>query len=270
MEALRDAVGGALPDGVRDVLAQVDAATGVAGAGALVVVLVTAVLAWVVASARSHARHRLGARARHDRVGGRRRRRDAVVIVGETGAGKTTLLHQIVSGTCPETVTSMAASEWRVRPALLGGDGKGVDAAATGTGTGGGSDDDDTPLVRLVDVPGHKRLRGTMARYLPSARGIIVVVDSGSMEETLAEAGALLFALLTDEAVAGDGDGDGDGDRSDVRMLVACNDKGVLKRAPQDVKKLLAARLDQLRRAADGALGSTSEGGDGGSGGGGG
>mmetsp|Transcript_16151 Transcript_16151/g.56341 ORF Transcript_16151/g.56341 Transcript_16151/m.56341 type:complete len:408 (+) Transcript_16151:2177-3400(+) len=73
-----------------------------------------------------------------------------------------------------------------------------------------------------------------------------------------------------ESAGAGDGDGDGDGDRSDVRMLVACNDKGVLKRAPQDVKKLLAARLDQLRRAADGALGSTSEGGDGGSGGGGG
>ena len=114
-----------------------------------------------------------------------RSRRDAVLLLGPCGAGKTALfgrvrflrslrcvlavlrLHsrlatsraapQLRDGLFSATVTSMAVNEARVVVRAPGGGG--------------------TRVQRLVDLPGHPRLRGLLDEAAPAARALVYLVD---------------------------------------------------------------------------------------------
>lgn len=108
------------------------------------------------------------------KTGGSRSRGDAILFTGPAGSGKTALLHALWTGEVPTTATSSAPFDATVPL-----------AAAPGT------------TARLVDVPGHPRLAGTVRDFAAVARVVVVTVDAGGDEGHMAAAGEALFDLLT-------------------------------------------------------------------------
>ena len=99
---------------------------------------------------------------------------DAIVFTGPAGSGKTALVHSLWRGEVPQTVKSSAPMDTTVPL-----------AAAPGV------------TARLVDVPGHPRLAGSVRDFAAVARVVVVTVDAGGDTAHFAAAGELLFDLLT-------------------------------------------------------------------------
>jgi len=83
---------------------------------------------------------------------------DAILIVGPMDAGKTTLFLRLRDGSTHNgTVASMQPNEGTT---VLRGDPRSARP------------------VRLVDIPGHPRLRREFDRYANSARGVVFLIDA--------------------------------------------------------------------------------------------
>lgn len=82
-----------------------------------------------------------------------RRRGKTVILMGSSHAGKTALFHTLVNGKFTPTVTSQQANEA----------------------------DFTSPNYRLIDLPGHEKLRTMALDHLPLADGIIFVIDSNQV-----------------------------------------------------------------------------------------
>lgn len=81
------------------------------------------------------------------------KRGTAVLLVGPSDAGKTALFARLVHGRAVPSHTSMQPNIGLLPPA-----------------------------TRLVDVPGHARLRGQgLADHLPAAKGVLFVVDASTV-----------------------------------------------------------------------------------------
>jgi signal recognition particle receptor subunit beta len=91
-----------------------------------------------------------------------RRKRSSLLLVGSSGAGKTALFSRLTDGsrdgqsTLCATTPSMAENVAALR---LGKHGRGAGAS------------------RVVDLPGHPRLRSRLDGYAADARGLVFVVD---------------------------------------------------------------------------------------------
>jgi len=83
-----------------------------------------------------------------------RKHGNAILLVGPSDAGKTAIFAALAHGRSVRTHTSM-----QVNSAPLG-------------------------AQRLIDVPGHPRLRGQFAQLLPDARAVVFVVDAGTVART--------------------------------------------------------------------------------------
>eukprot|EP00992_Anisonema_acinus_P006126 TRINITY_DN1984_c0_g1_i1.p1 TRINITY_DN1984_c0_g1~~TRINITY_DN1984_c0_g1_i1.p1 ORF type:complete len:248 (+),score=103.08 TRINITY_DN1984_c0_g1_i1:55-744(+) len=142
-----------------------------------------------------------------------------VLLVGMPGAGKTAFLIKAVTGTDPETHTSMQPNRAELPS----------DTAPKGRG---GS-------VPLVDLPGHMRLRPLLAEHLPKARGVAVFIDSVDLAEAVTGTAELLYSLLTNyKQVVARG----------LPILIVCN-KRELETAfkPAVVKTRLEKELNVLK-----------------------
>jgi len=144
----------------------------------------------------------------------RRRLGREILICGTCDSGKTTLLGQLVAGKPVETHTSM------------------IENRRTWSRDG-------IPSLELVDVPGHERIRGSVIeRFGPGARGILFVVDSGTVTKQVRDVAEFLHSILTLPSISS----------NCPPLLVMCNkqDQGLAK-SSQLIQATLEKELDMVR-----------------------
>jgi small GTP-binding protein len=138
-------------------------------------------------------------------------------IVGNTNAGKTTLFYKLQQDELPQTVTSMVELDTTLQLKADGADGK---------------------SYKVIDFPGHRRVRGRLTPLLNRAAGIVFVVDSTSVAADLTYIAEFMMELFLD---------------SNVRamrppLLVLCNKSELAgAKSPKAVKPLLEKELAQLQ-----------------------
>ncbi|PNH03471.1 Signal recognition particle receptor subunit beta [Tetrabaena socialis] len=149
------------------------------------------------------------------------KRGSVVLLVGPCNAGKTTLFYQLKDGTSHlGTVASMQENEgWcQLR------------------------NDKDKPVgsVKVLDLPGHPRLRSKLDQYLRDASAVVLVLDSADITPHKTEAAEDLFEVLTHPTVL----------RRRVPVLLACN-KADLETQAHSVefcRRTLEKQLDAMRK----------------------
>jgi signal recognition particle receptor subunit beta len=139
-----------------------------------------------------------------------------VIFVGACGSGKTCLVQSLVNGKFPRTVTSMEQSSF------------GIPKSIAGLSNG-----------KLIDLPGHPRLRGALGSCLPSAFAIVFVVDSRDVSsENFQNSTELLAHILTQPVFVA----------NKIPVLIACNKSdmhGV--KSPELIYKKLETGLDKIK-----------------------
>ncbi|KAK7386785.1 hypothetical protein VNO78_27121 [Psophocarpus tetragonolobus] len=152
-----------------------------------------------------------------------RAKSNTVLLTGLTGAGKTVLFYQLRDGSVHQgTVTSMepnhstfvlhseATEKRKVRP------------------------------VRVVDMPGHSRLRTKLDDYLPQAAAIVFVVDAVDFLSNCRPASEYLYDILTKGSVV----------KKKIPLLILCNksDK-VTAHSKEFICKQMGKEIDKLRES---------------------
>ena len=150
----------------------------------------------------------------------------ALLLCGYCGSGKTALFHRLRANAVPHTVTSLEPSDktFALHPEL-----------------GGGGEASTLPRrpIRVLDMPGHGRLRTKLMASLPDARGVVFLVDAADTSATSLRPVAELLYDVFEECV-----------RSNCgpRVLVVCNKsdrEGAISGAA--LKTLLEAEMDTLK-----------------------
>lgn len=159
---------------------------------------------------------------------------NVVLILGPCDAGKTTLFHQLRDRRTLPTVASMEPNE--------------ADVTLKSDKAGGARP------VRLVDVPGHPRVRGRFEEYVGRARGVVFLVDSVDFLPRKTEVAEQLYEVLAHAAVQ----------RRRTPVLLACNkaDLGTRAHTVDFLRKRLEKEIEALR-GTRGALEDQSGGGGG-------
>jgi signal recognition particle receptor subunit beta len=147
--------------------------------------------------------------------GGSKKKQPAALLLGPSNAGKTLLFHRLVNNEIEETVASMKSCEGIVDNKLL------------------------------VDVPGHRRLRGSVTAELRRATKIVFMVDAADATRQAKAAAELLYEIFCCE--------------STPELLILCNkrDKAGCK-TPARVKLTLASEIETLHKTAK-TMGSTGD-----------
>ncbi|XP_046390243.1 signal recognition particle receptor subunit beta [Ischnura elegans] len=103
--------------------------------------------------------------------------------------------------------------------------------------------------LRLVDVPGHERIRNKFFdQYKSSARGIIYVIDSVNIQKELRDVAEFLYNLLTDSVV----------NSHCVPLAIVCNKQDqTLAKGSTVVRTLLEKEMNMLRVTKTNQLRST-------------
>ena len=166
---------------------------------------------------------------------------DAVLLAGACGAGKTSLLMALRgSASTLGTVTSMDVNDASVTV-----------EDARGKKTKSGSAATTTKRARVVDLPGHPRLRAKIDAHASRARGVVFVLDAVDFAANRGEVAERLHALLADPAIR----------KRRVPFLVACNKSEKITAHPIEfIKTRLEKEIDALVRTAAGQLQDTAEG----------
>ncbi|KAK9097570.1 hypothetical protein Sjap_023067 [Stephania japonica] len=146
---------------------------------------------------------------------------NTIILTGLSGSGKTILFYQLRDGSSHQgTVTSMEPNE---ETFVLH------------------SESDKTAKikpVRVVDVPGHARLRPKLDDYLPQAGGVVFVVDALDFLPNCRAAAEYLYDILTNARVV----------KKKIPVLILCNktDK-VTAHTKEFIRKQLEKEIDKLR-----------------------
>eukprot|EP00911_Craspedida_sp_UC1_P001289 UC1_evm1s970 len=161
----------------------------------------------------------------------KRDKRSTVLLVGACGSGKTVAFGQLVHGRYVQTVTSMKANEGKLS---LGNNGK-------------TSDGNNKRDVRVVDVPGHQRLRGmSVDANAADTRAIVFLVDSATVRRGVRTEAEFAYDLLSNPAL-----------RS-ASILFFCNKQDISFAAKTaEVQTLLEKEIGELRETRSGALQGT-------------
>jgi len=104
-------------------------------------------------------------------------------------------------------------------------------------------------FLRVVDIPGHERVRGKFFDlYKGIARGIIFVIDATTVQKEIRDVAELLYIVLTDPVIAS----------AAPRLLLLCNKQDqTLAKGSQLVKTLLEKELNVVRRTKGSQLSGT-------------
>ncbi|KAJ2026446.1 hypothetical protein GGI06_000157 [Coemansia sp. S85] len=160
----------------------------------------------------------------HGLTSAQRKRNNAIVVVGPMGAGKTALWTRLRfpdSATQPETQTSMSVNSAKAHI--------------------------NESKAYLVDIPGHQKYRLDRDSYLPMARGIIFVVDSACVTETVRTTAELIYDVLANKKVQ----------TNETPMLLLCNKQDdPMALSNTRVKALLEDEIDKLRASRQAGLDS--------------
>ena len=143
-----------------------------------------------------------------------------MLITGACGGGKTAMFQTLRSGEVflDRTVTSMDVNEARieVRSEKLG----------------------KSKRARLVDLPGHPRLRAKLDRYANGAKAIIFVVDAVDFTSQRRAVAEHLFEILSHPVVQ----------KRRCPIMIACNKSEKITAHPADfVRKRLEKEIEALR-----------------------
>lgn len=147
--------------------------------------------------------------------------RPSTAQAGPCNAGKTCLFYQLKDGsTHLGTVASMQENE--------------------GTVPVRSDKDKVVGSARVVDVPGHAKLRHKAEKHLQDAAAVVFVVDATDITPHKVEAAEELFEVLTHPSVV----------RRRVPVLIACNkmDQEAQAHSMEFVRKTLEKQLDAMRK----------------------
>lgn len=108
--------------------------------------------------------------------------------------------------------------------------------------------------LKLIDIPGHERVRVKFFdQYKNTARGIVYVVDSVTLQKDIRDVAEFLYNLLTDPVVVS----------NCPSFLVVCNKQDqTMAKGSIVIKKLLEKELNTLRTTKSSQLESISESGE--------
>jgi len=148
--------------------------------------------------------------------------------VGLCSTGKSALFGLLSSGNFPSTVTSMKANDSTIRIA--------------GTSL-------KNPM-RVVDYPGHDRLREGLLKLLPSVAGVIFMVDANADDETLKKSADLLYALFTDKFLY----------NNEIPFHIACNKSEMItSKSVEHIQTIIEEELNAVRSSRTAAPGQEEQ-----------
>ncbi|KAJ9593658.1 hypothetical protein L9F63_014783 [Diploptera punctata] len=105
--------------------------------------------------------------------------------------------------------------------------------------------------LKIVDIPGHERLRGKFFdEYKTAARGIMYVVDSNTVQKEIRDVAEYLYTLLSDAVVA----------KNSPPFLIVCNKQDqTMAKGSNVIRSLLEKEMNVLRTTKASQLESTNE-----------
>lgn len=108
---------------------------------------------------------------------------NAVILLGNMSSGKTALFYRLKNDAFLQTVTSVQMNKGKFTPACL--------ANSTASST----------VWEYVDLPGHGSFRHSLSTLLPTARGVVFLIDSA--DDTQMESNSqFLYSLLVDASLS--------------------------------------------------------------------
>jgi len=142
---------------------------------------------------------------------------DSVLLLGDTNTGKTLLFLQLVHNVQPPTQASMKE----------------------GDGIYKFTDNGRSKSIKVVDLPGHLRLRSRVNALLRTALGIVFLIDSADFKEKASQVASYLYDVLVDKTV----------NKQDIPILILLNKRDLENADPGNViKSRLERELTDLRR----------------------
>ena len=163
--------------------------------------------------------------------------RERLLIVGPVSSGKTSLYYRLLSGDMRETVSSVDLNQTRDKVSvkvpleiLPGGSDR--------TPEGEEKETFEEFSIALTDIPGHYNFRSEITQKLPSAKAIVIILDSKDKAK-YGEAAEILYDVLGDIDIISD----------EVPILVACNkqDLAFAKNALK-MERDLTTEIEQIRK----------------------
>ncbi|RKP06437.1 signal recognition particle receptor beta subunit-domain-containing protein [Thamnocephalis sphaerospora] len=140
---------------------------------------------------------------------------DSILLVGARGSGKTNMLARLEHDAWVETHTSLKDNS--VMVAL---------------------DDEGKLCTRVIDVPGHEKLRYQTHHFTPVARGIVFVLDAARLGKDIRQVAEYLYDILTDSRVA----------QREIPILLACHKADLATAyAPKRCREMLETEIDRIR-----------------------
>ncbi|XP_012282585.1 signal recognition particle receptor subunit beta [Orussus abietinus] len=138
---------------------------------------------------------------------------NTVLLVGLCDSGKTLLFARLVGSKYVDTYTSINEN--------IGGD----------------LMIDNRPL-KIIDVPGHERLRYKFFdKFKSSAKGLIFVIDSVTLQKDIRDVADFLYSILSDPLV-----------QRSLPVLILCNKQDQIKaKGCQVIKALLEKEMNLLK-----------------------
>ncbi|XP_005094006.1 signal recognition particle receptor subunit beta [Aplysia californica] len=142
-------------------------------------------------------------------------KRQGVLLLGICDAGKTLIFSRLVHKGFKETYTSIKAN------------------------SGEYAVPEKNKNLRVIDLPGHERIRGQLLDEFKSlARGIVFVVDSGTLQKEVKEVAEYLYMLLSDRTVSSNA----------PPILILCNKQDLtLSKGAKVIRKQLEKEMNTLR-----------------------
>ncbi|BFZ22846.1 hypothetical protein BsWGS_25885 [Bradybaena similaris] len=149
-------------------------------------------------------------------------KRHGVLLLGICDAGKTLIFSQLVYNKFKQTYTSIKVNSG--------------DYEVT----------EKKKKLRIIDLPGHERLRGQLLEeYKSLARGLVFVIDSGSLQKEIKEVAEYLYTLLSDRSLSS----------NTPPILILCNKQDLtLAKGAKVIRSQLEKEMNTLRVTRTAAL----------------
>eukprot|EP01101_Sappina_pedata_P008915 TRINITY_DN5046_c0_g1_i1.p1 TRINITY_DN5046_c0_g1~~TRINITY_DN5046_c0_g1_i1.p1 ORF type:complete len:247 (+),score=89.61 TRINITY_DN5046_c0_g1_i1:389-1129(+) len=150
-----------------------------------------------------------------------RRNRDTLLIAGLSGSGKTTLYYQIRDGKTQETVSSLQENICELSSTNLAR-----------------KSSNPLPALRIVDWPGHQRMRLLMKEILPRTKAVVFMIDSVDFARSHLLVSEFVYELLVNRDMYDSG----------TPILIACNKQDIsTSQKSTQIQSQLEKQIEQTK-----------------------